>query len=366
MPRFIKGLDLSRRYFFEVVKPILDTHDKELNYAAGLIGEGSEVLGYDDGMSSDHDWGPSVYIFLLDSDAHLLPTIHEILRHDLPHSFMGYSTNFITAPEDPNVKVMAITTRGAVNHRVHVVTISDYFEAKLNWQPDQVPDVIDWLTFPSQVLRSITSGAVHHDGIGDLTSIRATLAWYPDDVWLYLMAAQWARIGQEEHLMHRAGYVGDDLGASIIASRLVEGFMRLCFLIEKEYAPYPKWFGTAFMHLDSYAEIIPHLLKIQQTQTWENRQDAYSELVTVMLHKHNQLGITEHVSERPRRFHNRPFLVADGEGLASTIRGHITDKNVQVLFQLPDPLGNIDQISDETKLLANPQWRDKLRQLYTP
>ena len=37
-----------------------------------------------------------------------------------------------------------------------------------------------------------------HDGAGELTRTRARLAWYPRDVWLYLLACQWQRIGQEE------------------------------------------------------------------------------------------------------------------------------------------------------------------------
>ena len=51
-----------------------------------------------------------------------------------------------------------------------------------------------------------------HDGPGELTALRERLAWYPVDVWRYLLAAGWARLGQEEHLMGRAGYAGDELG----------------------------------------------------------------------------------------------------------------------------------------------------------
>jgi hypothetical protein len=46
--------------------------------------------------------------------------------------------------------------------------------------------------------------------------------------------------------MPRAGFVGDELGSALIGSRLVRDIMNLCFLLEKQYAPYPKWFGTAF------------------------------------------------------------------------------------------------------------------------
>lgn len=33
--------------------------------------------------------------------------------------------------------------------------------------------------------------------------------------------------------------------------------MRLCFLMEKQYAPYPKWFGTAFAQLDCAERLLP-------------------------------------------------------------------------------------------------------------
>jgi len=38
-------------------------------------------------------------------------------------------------------------------------------------------------------------------------------------IWLYLLASAWSRIGQEEHLMGRAGSVADEIGSAIIASR---------------------------------------------------------------------------------------------------------------------------------------------------
>src|SRR5207237_6360337 len=123
----------------------------------------------------------------------------------------------------------------------------------------------------SQHLRELTMGALHHDAIGELTELRERLAWYPHDVWLYLLAAGWQRIGQEEHLMPRAGYVGDELGSALIGSRLVRDIMNLCFLLEKQYAPYPKWFGTAFQRLHSAQEIGPLLWRAQQRSPSDER-----------------------------------------------------------------------------------------------
>ena len=55
-PEFIPGLELSRRFYWEVVRPLLDAEFTGLPHAAALIGSGSEVLGYDDAQSTDHHW----------------------------------------------------------------------------------------------------------------------------------------------------------------------------------------------------------------------------------------------------------------------------------------------------------------------
>ena len=57
MAEFIKGLELSRDFFLDIAKPILDRHYPDLEYSAGLIGYGSDVLGYDDEVSRDHKIG---------------------------------------------------------------------------------------------------------------------------------------------------------------------------------------------------------------------------------------------------------------------------------------------------------------------
>ena len=113
----------------------------------------------------------------------------------------------------------------------------------------------------------MVAGAVYYDGLGELTALRQALAWYPQDVWLYLLACGWQRIGQEEPFVGRAGAVGDDLGSALIAARLVRDVINLCFLLEKQYAPYPKWFGTAFQHLDCATAISPQLEKVLQAKT---------------------------------------------------------------------------------------------------
>lgn len=63
MPEFINGLDLCEGFYNGQVAPILKKEYPGLRYTAGLLGYGSDVLGYDDAVSTDHMWGRACTCF---------------------------------------------------------------------------------------------------------------------------------------------------------------------------------------------------------------------------------------------------------------------------------------------------------------
>ena len=62
----MKGLELARKYYEEYGIPMLENEFPETRkyLAVGLVGSGSECLGYDDKISQDHDFEPGFCIFL--------------------------------------------------------------------------------------------------------------------------------------------------------------------------------------------------------------------------------------------------------------------------------------------------------------
>lgn len=66
----MKGLELSRGYYEEYGKPMLERDFPELlpYLAVGFTGSGSEHYGYDDETSRDHDFEPGFCIFLPGED----------------------------------------------------------------------------------------------------------------------------------------------------------------------------------------------------------------------------------------------------------------------------------------------------------
>ena len=196
-----------------------------------------------------------------------------------------------------------------------------------------------------------------------LEALRRPFAYYPHDVWLYLLAAGWARIGQEEHLMGRAGMVGDEIGSALIGARLVRDVMRLCFLVERAYAPYPKWLGTAFGRLACAAELSPHLRAALGARTWREREAHLVPAYEAVARMHNGLGITEPMPGTAREFFSRPFRVMALHGFADAIAARITDEGLRSLARRP-LIGGIDQWSDSTDLVSHAEWRPTLRRLY--
>jgi hypothetical protein len=189
---FISGQELSRSFYEAGVRPILDALFPGVRHSAALLGRGSEVLGFDDEMSTDHDWKPRVLLFLREEDhARLGEAIRETLIQQLPPRFRDQPTG------------------------CEILTLRGYVLEHLDFDIDGEIEARDWLTFPEQRLRMLTAGAVYHDDVG-LQAVRDHLAYYPHDVWLYLLVAGWWRIHPEVNLVGRAGSVGDELGSALM------------------------------------------------------------------------------------------------------------------------------------------------------
>lgn len=331
---FIKGIELSRKFYHEIIEQVISSNFPNLQYTSALIGPGSEILGFDTEMSTDHDWGPRLFLFLQKMDMNLVNDIYQVLHKNIPNQFYGY-------PVDLEQTVIA--------------SIEQFLKQSLAIDIEKDIQLVDWLTFPSQVLAEIVGGEVFRDDTGQLTKVRKQLNYYPYDTWLFQMASTWNRIGQEEHLVLRSGYMGDELGSSIIGSRIIRDIMSLCFLMERQYAPYAKWFGTAFKGLNCANELLPILMNVQSASTWREREEALCKAYEFIAIKHNQLGITEKMTEQVTYFYDRPFKVIQGGMFAEIIARRITDSAIRKLSQ-KRLIGAIDQVTDNTDFRSINQW----------
>lgn len=308
------GIDLARRFYQQQVAPQLTG----VPHAAALLGDGSEVLGFDDEVSPDHDFGPRAQVFT------------------------GRPVSLPAGAE--------------------VSTVPRFFSERLGADPGAGMRLADWLLAPTQILAGLTAGAVFHDPAGELRRYRDALRWYPDDVWRYALAAGWLKVSQEEAFIARTGSTGDDLGSRIITARLARELVRLCFLVERRWAPYAKWLGRAFGGLELAGRVGP-LLKATGAAGWRDREAAISTAAGIVAAATNDLGLCPPVDPAVRQFYNRDIRVLGADRFTVALTGAITDPELRALLQrlgrrrggpigvLP---GTVDQAVDSTDALAGP------------
>jgi hypothetical protein len=359
---FVPGLQLSERFFHQAVEPILSDHFPNLRYGAGRFGQGSEVLGFDTPRSMDHDWGPQLALFIAEADFSddLATEIRRVMADELPFEVDGFPTHFRTPEVDGGH--MTSTRQRPLVHKVRPTTARRFFDRYLGANPldgELAPD--QWLVMPEQRLRTVASGGVFRDDVHELEQARAVLRWYPHDVWLYVLAAEWRRIGQEEAFPGRCAEVGDELGSRIVAARLVREIMKLSLLMERQYAPYSKWLGSAFARLACAPRLRPALQGALAATTWPEREQHLSTAYETVADMHNALAITEPRPTTVSPYYGRPFQVIHSDRFCEAIEARITD---QAIKQLPRHVGSISQWADSTDVLDYSAWWQPLRTAY--
>jgi hypothetical protein len=329
---FLPGRTLAAAFYAEVVADLVG-HEP---HAAALLGWGSDVLGYDTARSTDHGWGPRLQVFVDDA---AVDGVRQAVDAGLPSTFRGWPVRFGW-------------DEVAVRHGVEVTTLDHWLTERLGFVPAPPTPIPthDWLVTPQQALLGVTAGAVFHDGPGHLSTVRSALAWYPDQVWLWLLACQWQRVAQEEAFVGRTAEVGDDLGSRLVAARLARDVVRLCFLLERRYAPYSKWLGTAFAQLDAAAEVGPPLAAVLAAADHAGREQGLAAAYEAVARRFNALALSDPVDPTTRPYHGRPFRVLHADRFAAACQARLTDPDLR---ELP-LIGAVDQALDTTDILSHP------------
>jgi Domain of unknown function (DUF4037) len=333
----VSGAALSRMYYDELVGPAVAARWPGLPHAAGRLGSGSDVLGFDDDLSQDHDWGLRLNLLV---PTNVAGEVDAYLDTVLPDRFGGYPTRFATT-WDPQVR-----------HRVQVEDVCTFVASRTGITASDSVSVAEWLSLTGQAVLEVTAGPVFVDTAGELTAARERLAWYPDDVWAYVVATDWARLGQELPLVGRTAELGDDLGSRVIASRLADVAMHLAHLVERRWPPYAKWIGTSLNRLPSAGTVAKPLLRSLDARDWQAREAGLVDALRTLhqLQRHNGLPAVDDPIEP---FWDRPYL-SIREDVVTRLEDSITDPAVH---DLPRGVGSAEQWSHNVDVLLSPARR---------
>lgn len=343
----MQGIELSRRFYAEIVEPWLAEVAPALPHAAALIGYGSELLGLDDETSRDHNWGPRVHVILTKDrfDTHARRLVAEFAAV-VPDSFLGEPIGWRGRPHPA---ANGPEAAGDIRHGLECHTLEARLEGSFATRSVENLTPRQWLGFAEQKLLAFTAGAVFRDDDGRLEQARQRLTYFPDDVWHYKIACQWRRIAEEQSFVGRAGQAGDDLGSRLVAARLVRDVMRMAFLLERRYAPYSKWLGSLFLRLPLSETLTPHLQAALLAVHWTERGEALAAAYLELAKHQNALG-TAIFEPIVGPYFERPFATINADDAVASARAAIADPQLR---ELP-VMGSLDQVSDLTPLLEDP------------
>lgn len=349
MSNFIKGMELCEGFFNDCAKEIIEKNFPNIKYSAGLIGYGSDVLGYDDEVSTDHMWGPRFYLFLSKGDVLKKDNIIRVLSQNLPYTYKSYSVNFTEpAPNDCGVQHPKFISEGNVNPLIFIQTFDDYLVEQLGISDLDNIKPFEWLSFSEHRLLSLVSGKFFVDRL-NCAEIIDKIKYYPKDVKLYLIASNWEIISSEQAFIKRCGECGDEIGSKIICSRIAERLIRLCFLYKNAYAPYSKWLGTAFSKLD-VDEKIKHAIKCAlYANSSTEREDKIVEAQALVADMHNASGLTDFVDHQIESYFGRNIKVIFADKFSRATSGELKDtafENTPLIGTLSQ-IGGLSEFSDE-------------------
>ena len=346
----MKGLDLSRAYFQEVVRPILAANVPELgdDYAAALLGWGSDVLGYDDRLSRDHEWGPRCYLFLPSHLQEHADKVREELNRHTPSEFRGFPTRFVFDPDRPTVRVPSEGREGRVH--VEITTCERYLKSTIGTIAPA--NDLEWLAIPETQLLELTRGEVFFDGTGELTRIRSYYDYFPVDVWKYRLAYAWQALSWDIDIVQLCTVRGDTLSARDTLARSLSGIMELAFLLNKRYRPYLKWLHREFYELPYLSgEIGPIVERCYAASDLTLVPDLLGAACSLLLDHQDQLGELPRIEVRPHKT-ARPYPDVDFQNVAEQIHGAVQGqlRTVSLVGALDKWVGNPDLLLDADKL----------------
>ncbi|MCM1174015.1 MAG: DUF4037 domain-containing protein [Blautia sp.] len=275
----MKGLELSRRYYEAYGKAMLSQFPQlEKEYAAGLVGRGSECFGFDDEISADHDYGPSFCVWLQRE-------VYEQYGAKVQEAYDRIPADFLEVPG----RIMEETGKG----RVGVLCLEDFYYGLLGIE--RVPETnFEWLRLQDENLATAVNGAVFEDKAGAFSRIReGLLSYYPEDVRLKKIVARMARMARAgQYNYERAMRRGERVAAELFLAEFIRESMRLVYLLNRRYAPFDKWIHRGMKELPVCSEIGDMIALFYQVEKNGERVLIIEAICNIIVQELNAQGLS--------------------------------------------------------------------------
>lgn len=293
----VSGLTLCKEYYVECFKPMLEAKFPQYTdkIAVGLVGEGSDCFGYDDELSRDHDWGPSLLLWVTDEVYEEIGEALEEAYDKLPKEYQGY--------------VYKESWQGKNRRGVH--RIGGFYRNLLGAEncpkddEEWTTENIKWEAIEDSRLAAAVNGEVFTDAEGVFSTIRQVLKnGYPESIQYLKIAESAARFSQAAQYNYaRVLKRGDIVTAQMMLADGMREAMKLLYYAAGEYPPHDKWLFRGLQEKQEYAQILGFIEKALVTSgDKELLLEKLGEALAQLLYRKGYISdvdgfLQEHVNE---------------------------------------------------------------------
>lgn len=310
------NLERSREFYETFGKEMIHSHFSEFEkrIAVGLAGEGSDCYGFDDEISTDHDYAVGFCMWLTNDD-------YEKIGNELQAEY------------DKLIK-----SHDRLKYRRGVFRINDFFNKLLETACDYEKEFsLNYNEVKEFQLAAATNGMVFQDDLGIFSSIRSKLLeYYPDEVWRKKLAQsihEFSQYAQSNYARMMAR--NDVLTAKICIYKAIESTMDLVYLLNRTYAPYYKWKRKGAELFLLSGKIIPLLERIAEVPNQESAWQGVKYSSVSINTKDLCVDLFEQIAEEILKELKRQDLVEGEDGfLESYMKQILEGKNMDIIEKI--------------------------------
>ncbi len=259
-----QGIGICFRYYEMYGKKMIHSlfREYENEIAIGLMGEGSDCLGFDDEVSRDHDFGPGFSMWVPVDIYSKIGDQLEMEYDKLPKTFEGME------------RVESYYAKG----RVGVSTMEDYF-VRIIGQSSIPTQNLQWLEMDDSKLRALSSGMIFFDQSGQFTRLIRQIKYkYPENLRLRKIAQELFSFSQNgQYNFKRAMIRKDSAAAFLHLAEMIRAAAKLIYLLNEDFAPHDKWLVRGLSNCYFGYEVkedLERILQLYQESGKSNLEEA--------------------------------------------------------------------------------------------
>jgi hypothetical protein len=223
------------------------------------------------------------------------------------------------------------------------------------------PSTYDWLVIPEQKLIEWTRGRIFTDPVGEITEVRKTLYYLPEDVWRYKLKYAWSAF-RHLYVAGLTDFRGESLSARLFLNRMAEKAIQLVFLYNKRYRPGTyKWISKELAQISPLAnELAEQLEGVLMESCVTKAVEQIEGVLAILVRQHNDMKLTEYIELEPPIFYTRGLQSYSYINLEDALFSSLP-KELQHL-EIP---GSLDQFVTSEDILVWADHYSKFKPIYS-